>query len=122
MTPAQARAERKYKTRRSKERMELAYSIRGRTCVKCGSAEYPEFHHKDPNEKCFEIWYGYKRNLKVFLLEVDKCEILCKSCHAKETRKRQHFRFISEMAEEDYLEDADLDVLMPVGGRRLWAT
>jgi hypothetical protein len=122
MTPSMARAQQKYKARLKKERTELAHSILGRTCVKCGSTERSEFHHKDPSTKCFEIWRGNTRSLKAFLLEVEKCEVLCTSCHSKVTRKQQHFRIIFDMAEEDYLDEEDLAVLMPMGGKRLWAT
>ena len=46
-----------------------------------------EFHHLDPESKLFDISNGITYTRKVWLeqllLEVDKCQLLCISCHAK---------------------------------------
>jgi len=65
----------------------------GKSCEKCGSVEKLELHHIKPEEKEHHaIWsWAEKRRLA----EIAKCQILCNSCHKKETRKwwddrRQH--------------------------------
>jgi hypothetical protein len=44
------------------------------------------FHHKDDSEKDFEIGNAIKIGvgLKRLLSEIEKCEVLCANCHAKE--------------------------------------
>jgi predicted HNH restriction endonuclease len=45
-----------------------------------------DFHHKDPNEKDFGISSpsGYGKSMTEVKLEVDKCLLLCRNCHAIE--------------------------------------
>ena len=44
------------------------------------------FHHKDDSEKSFEISNAIAKgvSLKRLIAEIDKCEVLCANCHAKE--------------------------------------
>lgn len=55
-----------------------------------------DFHHKDPNEKDFGISSrsGYCKSLNLSKLEVDKCLLLCRNCHAIE-----HDRLFKETKE-----------------------
>ncbi len=58
---------------------------KGGKCQKCGiendcPAIY-DFHHKDPSKKDFCI-SGSVRSLDKMKEEVDKCDMLCKNCHA----------------------------------------
>ena len=56
-------------------------------CCKCGedTACCLDFHHRNPNQKEIEIskairfGWGKERLQK----EIDKCDIVCKNCHAK---------------------------------------
>ena len=69
---------------------------KGCKCEKCGyskSIRALEFHHKDPNEKDFDI---SRAKLKIFddsiKKELDKCLLLCANCHREE-----HDRLYSEL-------------------------
>jgi len=44
------------------------------------------FHHKEDSEKDFEIGNSIKLGigLKRLKAEIEKCEVLCANCHAKE--------------------------------------
>ncbi len=57
-------------------------------CERCGE-DHPAtltFHHKDKADKEFEIgnsvWMGV--SLRRLIAEIEKCEVLCANCHAKE--------------------------------------
>ena len=57
-------------------------------CVRCGE-NHPAtltFRHRDSSEKSFEIGNALKLGigLKRLLAEIDKCEVVCANCHAKE--------------------------------------
>jgi len=57
-------------------------------CVRCGE-NHPAtltFHHKDRSEKSFEIANAIRFgvSLKRLVAEIEKCEVLCANCHAKE--------------------------------------
>ncbi len=57
-------------------------------CFRCGE-NHPAtliFHHKNSSEKSFEIGNALCLgvSLKRILLEIEKCEVLCANCHAKE--------------------------------------
>tara|TARA_R110002074_G_scaffold400448_1_gene595930 strand:+ start:222 stop:494 length:273 start_codon:yes stop_codon:yes gene_type:complete len=61
---------------------------KGGKCERCGYDKYLgvlEFHHKDPNEKDFNI---SKVRLTTFnediKKELDKCSCLCANCHREE--------------------------------------
>jgi len=59
---------------------------KGGKCVRCGYhkpiwSAY-DFHHLDPNEKDFSI-SGKSLSFEKLKLEVDKCDVLCKTCHAE---------------------------------------
>jgi hypothetical protein len=62
-----------------------AVEYKGGKCQKCGYKKCVgalDFHHIDPNQKDFTISNnsGKWENLKK---ELDKCELLCKNCHAE---------------------------------------
>ena len=68
----------------------LALSYLGNRCVKCGRECTSDkffmfdFHHRDPSKKDINltVLLGRKTELtKEILLELDKCDILCVSCH-----------------------------------------
>jgi len=57
-------------------------------CVRCGE-NHPAtltFHHKNGSEKSFEIANAIRFgvSLKRLIAEIEKCEVLCANCHAKE--------------------------------------
>ncbi|MDQ3131648.1 MAG: hypothetical protein M3Q99_12925 [Acidobacteriota bacterium] len=57
-------------------------------CVRCEESHPATltFHHKKDSEKSFEIANALKLGigLKRLLAEIEKCEVLCANCHAKE--------------------------------------
>ncbi len=58
------------------------------SCVRCGE-NHPatfNFHHKITSEKSFEIGNAICLgvSLKRLMAEIEKCEVLCANCHAKE--------------------------------------
>ena len=66
-------------------------------CVRCGETHPATltFHHKSDSEKSFEIGnaLGLGVSLRRILSEIEKCEVLCANCHAKE-----HFSYLFEYA------------------------
>lgn len=54
-------------------------------CVNCGeSCPYClDFHHVDPSTKSFGVSDATGRGLEIIKVEVLKCIILCRNCHAK---------------------------------------
>lgn len=60
-------------------------------CTDCGK-NYPhyvmQFDHL--RDKKFHIGSNTHRNISDFLLEIDKCEIVCANCHAERTHKRKN--------------------------------
>ncbi len=59
---------------------------KGRKCKSCGYNKCLaalEFHHKNPKDKKFSI-SKYKYKLSNIKKELDKCDLLCRNCHAEE--------------------------------------
>ena len=54
------------------------------TCRKCNETRIHvlDFHHVDPNEKDFDIGSASKYSTKKLKVELEKCIILCRNCHA----------------------------------------
>lgn len=70
------------KSRRNTKK--LAVDMLGGECSVCGYKKCVaalDFHHKNPEEKDFQISHYRKR--EDFLKEIEKCELLCKNCHAE---------------------------------------
>ena len=58
------------------------------SCIRCGE-NYPAtltFHHRKSSNKSFEIGNAICLgvSLKRLVAEIEKCEVLCANCHAKE--------------------------------------
>jgi DNA-directed RNA polymerase subunit M/transcription elongation factor TFIIS len=57
-------------------------------CARCGESHPATltFHHKRRSEKKFEIGNALilKVSFKRLLAEIEKCEVICANCHAKE--------------------------------------
>ena len=59
-------------------------------CMNCGFSEYPEilhYHHLNPGAKVFALSRPSTRNLSEIDLELQKCVLLCPTCHAIEHLK-----------------------------------
>jgi hypothetical protein len=75
---------RKIKARKQRE---VAIKFWGGKCYPCGEddSNILEFHHRDPSTKVQGMSYmwGHATIEKIYE-ELDKCDLLCKVCHAKE--------------------------------------
>lgn len=61
---------------------------KGLSCSRC-SESHPatlQFHHRNPNEKEFSVsmFRRGKYSKARILAEIEKCEVICANCHAKE--------------------------------------
>lgn len=77
---------RNYRIRRTTERRNLAIKYLGGKCTKCKVVDNLEFDHVDPKTKLYEIathLWDYSWNK--LLLELNKCQLLCISCHKEKT-------------------------------------
>lgn len=74
--------QRQYQNERNK-RARLDWLEAHGPCVVCGSGNHLEVDHIDPALKVsHRIWsWSLSRRLE----ELDKCQVLCKSCHVKKT-------------------------------------
>ena len=77
-----------YMTRRYHKRRLQAIEYLGGACSHCHATTNLEIDHVDPTSKSFDIgkalsgWGGER-----ILVELDKCQALCESCHELKTRK-----------------------------------
>ena len=70
--------------KRYEEQLAIVNSLKA-PCKKCGEDKnyLIEFHHRDPKEKEFVIAHWRKKSWSKFLNELQKCDTLCKNCHAE---------------------------------------
>lgn len=72
---------RAYVTRTRKEKL---IKMKGGRCQKCKQT-FPyfvyDFHHRNPQEKDFNIGQGIHKNWEEILDEIEKCDLLCANCH-----------------------------------------
>jgi 5-methylcytosine-specific restriction endonuclease McrA len=57
----------------------------GGHCLKCGSDKNLQFDHKERKNKDFTIAKLSSINEKKFWKEIQKCQLLCNSCHSEKT-------------------------------------
>ncbi len=69
----------------TKQRREKFLKLLGNKCVQCGSTENLEFDHIDPKTKLFEIADCGSKSYSSILLELKKCQLLCKLHHKEKT-------------------------------------
>lgn len=58
----------------------MAISLLGGKCIKCNSPDNLQFDHIDPATKAFNIT-AWTRPLEEWMAELQKCQLLCYSCH-----------------------------------------
>jgi hypothetical protein len=74
-------------TERARALKEQAVAYKGGLCLKCGKMPHiaaMSFHHRNPTEKEFEIGARKGSSLDAIKVELDKCDLLCRNCHAIE--------------------------------------
>lgn len=76
---------RDYNLLRYHARRSIAIERLGGKCVKCESTEDLEFDHIDPNTKKFDIGKMLNFSLAKFWIEIEKCQLLCETCHDSKT-------------------------------------
>ena len=74
-----------YMLKRYHERREKAIEKLGGKCSKCDSADGLQFDHVDRTTKNFTIAKLSSINEVDFWKEVDKCQLLCDTCHQAKT-------------------------------------
>lgn len=72
---------REYMARRYRARREAALVQLGGTCALCGATENLEFDHVDRTTKRGEISRLFSRGEARYKQELEKCQLLCSSCH-----------------------------------------
>lgn len=71
-------------SKRRRKLKELAVAYKGGKCEICGYNRYIgalEFHHKNPEEKDFQISCGNTLSFERIKSELDKCLLVCSNCH-----------------------------------------
>lgn len=76
-----------FKDRREKRRKHLR-SLLGGKCVRCGSTKDLHFDHKNPKKKKRRIADLIDAPEDILMAEVNKCELMCASCHRDKTREK----------------------------------
>jgi len=69
-------------------RTRKARFFEGKVCVDCGSSVGLCIHHRNPEEKVSHRIWSWK--LSRILAELEKCDIVCRSCHAKRHGAHRH--------------------------------
>ena len=83
-----AEERKKEESKRRYDKKLMAVNILGGKCFRCDTTHPAalDFHHKDPEEKMFSIgdmlMHSKRIPLDVLEIEIKKCELLCKNCHA----------------------------------------
>ena len=73
---------------RCEERGDALRYMAGDICPICGNPmPIPNFHHPDDNKIC-EIGAMLDGRIERLVGELDKCEVMCRSCHAKLHKNR----------------------------------
>ena len=66
---------------RYRDRRAFAIEYLGGKCVRCGSTKNLQLDHKDKFQKSFNLGEKWSYSLEFYKKELDKCQLLCKSCH-----------------------------------------
>lgn len=75
-----------YMKRRYHERRAVALKFLGGKCARCQSKKSLQVDHVDPKEKTMTFEHMRSVGLPKFMMELKKCQLLCKRCHEKKTR------------------------------------
>lgn len=76
-----------YMRKRRADRRNKLIEMSGGQCASCGSTDHLEFNHTDLSNKLFTLsGAGLDKAWATILVEWEKCELLCSSCHLDYTR------------------------------------
>ena len=73
-------------SRYEKVRLKI-FEYKGGKCEVCEVVAAPalyDLHHRDPNDKSFQIGRNYTIKWERLVVELDKCMYLCPNCHRQE--------------------------------------
>lgn len=72
-------------SKRRRKLKAMAIEYKGSKCQICGYSRYQgalDLHHIDPSKKDFSLGHkGYTRSWEKIKDELDKCALLCATCH-----------------------------------------
>lgn len=74
-----------YKKKFRHDRKLFLIDVLGGVCIECGTDHKLHFDHVIPEEKEFHISSNLDYGLDKILVELQKCQLLCKSCHTQKT-------------------------------------
>lgn len=84
-----------------KERRQYLEEYLGGKCVRCGATERLDFDHIIPANKSYTIGSNITCfSLEELILEVDKCQLLCRPCHIQKGRENGDFTGPKGLPEE----------------------
>lgn len=75
-----------HKTQLRRAMKQQAVKLKGGKCSVCGynkNINALSFHHLDPTQKEFQISNGEIRSWDKYLIELEKCVLVCLNCHAE---------------------------------------
>ena len=78
---------RKQQREHRKEKRAICLEYLGGKCVKCGTTHNLQFDHIKREGKKYEITRRLSNNLNNLKEELDKCQLLCYTCHLEKTAK-----------------------------------
>ena len=80
------------------KRLQRAFDYLGGKCEWCSSTKELEFDHRNRLEKSFGISENICRRWDVLRPELDKCRLLCHSCHVEKTLREDKPTFTKQIA------------------------
>jgi len=89
------------KVRRVRNKM-VAIQFLGGKCQDCGVKATKNnhaifcFHHRNPEQKDFQIGRAANKSWSVLKKELQKCDLLCLGCHSLEHSTREDFLIVQE--------------------------
>ena len=86
------RASKEYFRNYYKERKQKYINMLGGVCSMCGSKNNLQFHHRDRTIKSFSIGKLMNYAEDKVLQELNKCVLVCKSCHIEQHKKDGTFK------------------------------
>lgn len=75
-----------YMANRRDKRRDKLVALAGGKCEQCGSLDRLEFNHRNRKDKLFGLsGAGLDKSWPTILVELDKCDLLCYTCHKRYT-------------------------------------
>ena len=79
----QLEEDRVYQLERYHQRMKEMREYLGNVCVECGTDINLEIHHKNPEDKSFDLSKSWGIPWDKLIAELDKCELRCEDHHTE---------------------------------------